>query len=147
MKKPSIENIRSFNRFYSKHLGLFNKEILNTSCTLTESRILFEINERKNGIANEIANDLNIDRSYLSRILNKFIKNEWLLKTTSANDCRKQILSLTAKGQAILDEINKQSDFQIQELFGGLSLEEIATIEKSMQLIQSTLSKSLKSEN
>ena len=136
MKNTSIENIRSFNRFYTKHLGLFNKEILNTSCTLTESRILYEINERENCIANEIANDLNIDRSYMSRILNGFIKKELIIKTASTMDHRKQILSLTGKGQELLDEINKQSDVQIRELLSGLSYEDIAMIEKSMNIIQ-----------
>lgn len=144
MKNTSIENIRSFNRFYTKHLGLFNKEILNTSCTLTESRILYEINERKNGIANEIANDLNIDRSYMSRILTKFIKSGWLIKTASSSDSRRQILTLTVKGQEILDEVNKQSDNQIQELLSDLSKEDIALIEKSMQIIQDKMGRNLK---
>lgn len=136
MKARVIDNIRSFNRFYTDYLGLYNKEVLNTSCTLTESRILFEINARENCIANEIAKDLNIDRSYMSRILNKFIKNEVIKKTASTTDHRKLILSLTPKGQALLNEINKQSDEQIRALFDNLSTEDIELIEKSMAIIK-----------
>ncbi|TGU95831.1 MarR family transcriptional regulator, partial [Mesorhizobium sp. M00.F.Ca.ET.186.01.1.1] len=82
MNKQSISDIRQFNRFYTKILGLFNDQILETNYTLTEARVLFEISERTECIANNLVQELRIDRSYMSRILRKFEREELIEKKT-----------------------------------------------------------------
>lgn len=90
MDKEIIYDIRQFNRFYTKVLGLFNNQILDTDCSLTEARILFEISERTECIANNLVQELNIDRSYLSRILRKFEREGLIEKKSSPIDSRKK---------------------------------------------------------
>ena len=43
MKADHIANIRAFNRFYTRVLGLLDKYILNSQYTLPEVRILYEL--------------------------------------------------------------------------------------------------------
>ena len=69
MDKEIIYDIRQFNRFYTKLLSLFNNQILDTDYSLIEARVLFEISERTKCIANNLVQELNIDRSYMSIIL------------------------------------------------------------------------------
>jgi len=139
MDKEIIYDIRQFNRFYTKVLGLFNNQILDTDCSLTEARILFEISERTECIANNLVQELNIDRSYLSRILRKFEREGLIEKKSSPIDSRKNLLFLTRKGEELLDKINNQSDEQVNQLFNGLTKSEIHEIRNSMMLIKEKL--------
>ncbi|MFJ7979058.1 MarR family winged helix-turn-helix transcriptional regulator [Lysinibacillus xylanilyticus] len=139
MDKEIIYDIRQFNRFYTKVLGLFNNQILDTDYSLTEARILFEISERTECIANNLVQELNIDRSYLSRILRKFEREGLIEKKGSPIDSRKNLLFLTRKGEELLDKINNQSDEQVNQLFNGLTNSEINEIRNSMMLIKEKL--------
>ncbi|HFK1765345.1 transcriptional regulator [Bacillus wiedmannii] len=144
MDKKIIYDIRQFNRFYTKVLGLFNNQILDTDYSLTETRILFEISERTECIANTLVQELNIDRSYMSRILRRFEKEELIEKRSSLKDNRKNLLFLTKKGEELLDIIHIQSDEQINQLFNGLSDNEINEIRVSMMIIKEKLNKNIK---
>ncbi|KAB2460247.1 winged helix-turn-helix transcriptional regulator [Bacillus sp. CH126_4D] len=144
MDKKIIYEIRQFNRFYTKVLDLFNNQILDTDYSLTETRILFEISERTECIANNLVQELNIDRSYMSRILRRFEKEELIEKRSSIKDSRKNLLFLTKKGEELLDIIHIQSDEQINQLFNGLSDSEINEIRVSMMVIKDKLDKNIK---
>lgn len=144
MDKKTIYDIRQFNRFYTKVLGLFNNQILDTDYSLTETRILFEISERTECIANTLVQELNIDRSYMSRILRRFEKEELIEKRSSLKDSRKNLLFLTKKGEELLHIIHIQSDEQINQLFNGLSDSEINEIRISMMIIKEKLNKNIK---
>ncbi|PEP98185.1 MarR family winged helix-turn-helix transcriptional regulator [Bacillus toyonensis] len=144
MDKEIIYDIRQFNRFYTKVLGLFNNQILDTDYSLTEARILFEISERTECIANNLVQELNIDRSYMSRILRKFEREELIEKKSSIKDSRKNLLFLTKKGEELLDIIHIQSDEQINHLFNELSDSEINEIRISMMIIKEKLDKNIK---
>lgn len=139
MDKEIIYEIRQFNRFYTKVLGLFNNQILDTDYSLTEARILFEISERTECIANNLVQELNIDRSYMSRILRKFEREGLIEKKNSPIDSRKNLLFLTRKGEELLDKINNQSDEQVNQLFNGLTNSEINEIRNSMMVIKGKL--------
>ncbi|USK30721.1 MarR family winged helix-turn-helix transcriptional regulator [Metabacillus hrfriensis] len=141
MDKEIIYDIRQFNRFYTKVLGLFNNQILDSDYSLTEARILFEISERTECIANNLVQELNIDRSYMSRILRKLEREALIKKKSSILDSRKNLLFLTKKGEKLLDKINIQSDEQINHLLNGLTESEINEIRISMMKIKEKLDK------
>ena len=76
MKKIDIvTEIRGFNRFYTNILGLLDKHILNSGYSLTEARVLFEISKTSRCTANQLCSALDVDRSYMSRMIKKFEKN------------------------------------------------------------------------
>ncbi|AFS78493.1 HTH-type transcriptional regulator, MarR family [Gottschalkia acidurici 9a] len=144
MDKEIIYDIRQFNRFYTKVLGLFNNQLLDTDYSLTEARILFEISERTECIANNLVQELNIDRSYMSRILRKLEREELIEKKSSKIDSRKNFLFLTRKGEELLSKIHIKSDEQINQLFNGLNDSEVNEIRISMMIIKEKLDKNIK---
>lgn len=141
MDKEIIYGIRQFNRFYTRLLSLFNNQILEIDYSLIEARILFEISERTECIANNLVQELNIDRSYMSKILRKLEREELIEKKSSIKDSRKNFLYLTKKGEELLEKINIQSDEQIKQLFNGLTDSEINEIRISMMIIKEKLEK------
>lgn len=130
-----IQDIRHFNRFYTKLLGVLDRNVLDTGYSLTEARVIIEIGMLEQCIANNLVDSLKIDRSYLSRIIAKLSKKGLLIKEDSSLDNRANLIRLTAKGTELYEQLNKKSDEQIVRLLEGLSEKEIKQIHTSMLLI------------
>ena len=139
INKNTIADIRQFNRFYTNILGLFDKHILDTGYSFTEARVLLEIGLLEQCIANNLVDKLEIDRSYMSRIITKLSKDGLVIKENSTLDNRTSLIRLTPKGMTLFNQINEKSDEQLVRLFQGLSQNEIKEIHASMMFIQKKL--------
>lgn len=69
MKKEIVYKIREFNRNYMPVFDLLGNKYLGSEYSATEARVLFEIFENDGCNAAYIAEKMNIDKSYLSRII------------------------------------------------------------------------------
>ncbi|MCC5465429.1 MarR family winged helix-turn-helix transcriptional regulator [Pelosinus baikalensis] len=134
-----IADIRRFNRFYTNRLGVLDRHVLDTGYSLTEARVIIEIGIMEQCIANNLVDNLEIDRSYMSRIIAKLYKDGLLIKKKITLDHRTSLISLTSKGTALYKQLNEKSDEQIVRLVQGLSQKEIKEIHASMLLIQKKL--------
>ncbi|MVM33816.1 GNAT family N-acetyltransferase [Spirosoma sp. HMF4905] len=135
-----IKQIRSFNRFYTSHLGLLNQHILQSSYSLAEIRVLYEIGQRHSLTAQELSDQLNLDKGYLSRII-KLLSNRGLLtKVASASDGRAYDIQLTEAGRALLDVLQAKSDEQIDQFLLQLSPSERAMVVNAMKTIEDLFS-------
>ncbi|WP_145855494.1 MarR family winged helix-turn-helix transcriptional regulator [Pedobacter suwonensis] len=115
--------MRAFNRYYTNLIGVLDKDYLETQYSLTEARILFEISLGKKN-ASEIIDAMRIDKSYLSRVLNKFEKNKLIIKSKSEKDSRASRICLTDKGMRDLNALNELADQQLDALLKNLSATE-----------------------
>lgn len=138
-KNRIIADIRQFNRFYTNILGLLDKHVLDTGYSFTEARVILEIGFLEECIANHLVENLEIDRSYMSRILNKLRKDDLIDKELSTRDNRTSIIRLTAKGIALFQQLNEKSDQQIVKLLQNLTQEEIKEIHVAMLFLQQKL--------
>src|SRR5690606_1108164 len=107
-----IHTIRAFNRNYVRSIGLLQKTMLNSDYSLTESQILFIVNEHKITTATEINKILKLDEGYLSRIIKRLISKSLLTKQQSPIDKRCYEIKMTDKGlkeQKKLDDLSTES--------------------------------------
>ena len=137
----SVYKVREFNRFYTSVLGLLDRHILDSSFSLTEARVLYELCEAGQSVANTISVKLGIDKSYLSRILVKFEKLGLILKQVSSFDARAQDILMTDKGIRCMQELNEKSNTQIRRLLFSLSDAECGVVQSAMETIQKHLTK------
>ena len=70
----AVSQIRSFNRFYTRQIGLLNEHLLEGPFSLTETRVLYELAHRPRCTATALCQDLGLDAGYLSRMLRAFDK-------------------------------------------------------------------------
>ena len=138
-KKSIIEDVRSFNRFYTEVMGLLNQHILESNVSLTEARVLFELHSCGGYAANELAERLRIDKSYLSRMITRFIKSGWIDRKISQKDNRVFLLNLTPEGERIARELVEQSNQQVEGLLANLS----ETAQQELQIAMTTIRKHL----
>ena len=117
-----VTEIRGFNRFYTNILGLLDQHIIDSGYSLTEARILFEISKTDTCTANQLCSVLDIERSYMSKIINKFEKKELISRHKCGIDNRNIEIQMTEKGMAVFHELNNRANKQIEDLLAALSI-------------------------
>ena len=135
----TIDAVRDFNRFYTNFLGVLNKAYLDSSYTLTDARVLFEIGSHGGIAASTLTRDLHLDPAYLSRILKRFREDGLIETKPDPSDLRSQIITVTDKGQAQFLEFVRRSRAQLAGHFDMLALGEPELIIEAMRTIQTML--------
>jgi DNA-binding MarR family transcriptional regulator len=136
-----IAEFRGFNRFYTAWIGILNRSFLHSKFSLPETRVLHTIYYQEGVTSTEIFTQLNMDKSYLSRILINFEKKKLITKKVSAEDGRVFNLYLTKSGRKDFESLDRASDKQVQQLLVQLSEKEREALIKSMTQIKETLSR------
>src|ERR1700742_3547682 len=124
MKKKPIQDMRSFNRWYTDVIGLLNRHLLDSNYNLSEARLIYELHEAGTIQASQIMEAMHIDKSYLSRMLKKLEKEKLVARKQSPDDGRAALLSLTEKGNRVFAGLNTASNEQIGMLVQHLSEEQ-----------------------
>jgi|SRR6185369_4397288 len=141
MFDQDVSQFRFFNRFYLAWIGILNKRFLHSRFSLPESRVLHCIYVKDGINSSEITSALNMDKSYLSRILFSFEKKKLITREVSAEDGRVFNLFLTKSGRKEFSALDRASDKQVQQLLSELSEKERVTLIKSMNQIREILSR------
>ncbi len=132
----AVESIRSFNRFYTRQLGLLEQGMLGSDLSLTELRLLFELSCRGSATATSIAHDLGIDAGYLSRLLKKFERRRYIERARSASDARERWLSLTKQGTAAFRPLEHAARDQIAVMLDPMTPRQRGELVGAMQSIR-----------
>ena len=112
--------VRDFNRFYTRRIGALGGH-LGSPFSLTEARVLYELAHRDKPTASEIADVLDLDRGYLSRLLRSFKKRGLIATSVGKTDRRQTLLKLTPAGKRAFDPLNKQAHADVIEMLEPLS--------------------------
>src|SRR5688500_16883897 len=83
-----IADIRAFNRFYTRQIGLLGEHINHSRFSFPEARLIYEIATRGHTTGAELARALGVDPAYVSRLMRKFIADEIVALTPSIADRR-----------------------------------------------------------
>lgn len=141
MKANHINEMRSFNRFYTAVIGVLNNKFLNSKYSLVDLRILQAISFKDGVTASDLIETLNIDKSYLSRILLRLEKDKLITRKASPLDGRSYHLHLTVRGKKEYQEHDKASDKHISEILARIDDGERNRLISSMHQIKNILSK------
>jgi len=135
-----IQSVRDFNRFYVNLLGLLKNNVLDLDYSLTECRIVFEIDLHKDLTARKLKELLAIDEGYLSRLINNLVKDQIISKTQSETDKRVYHLHVTEKGKNLLNVVNDKSNNQIHDLLQYLKPNDQLRVAEIMSELKHILS-------
>jgi DNA-binding MarR family transcriptional regulator/N-acetylglutamate synthase-like GNAT family acetyltransferase len=116
-----VAAVRRFNRFYTQRIGVLEEGLLESSFSLAEARVLYELAQRETPTAREIGRTLGLDPGYLSRILRRFEKAGLVEKERSAGDGRQFLLRLSDAGRQAFAHLDARSATEIGVLLEPLS--------------------------
>ena len=136
---PHVAEVRRFNRFYTKQIGVLQEGLLSSPFSLTEVRVLYEIVHRKDSTAVELCRELGLDPGYLSRILRSFEKRGLIARTRSIADGRQSHLRLTSKGRKVFDPLEQRSNRQVAEMLDRVSPTQQKQLVDAMHTIESAI--------
>jgi DNA-binding MarR family transcriptional regulator/N-acetylglutamate synthase-like GNAT family acetyltransferase len=137
--RGEVEAVRSFNRFYTKQIGVLREGLLSSSFSLTQVRALYEIAHRKNCTASELCQELGLDPGYLSRLLRGFAGRKLIERTSSSKDGRQSLLRLTPAGQQVFHKLNARQDEEVTRLLQKLSPRQQAQLVTALRAAQQLL--------
>ena len=135
-----IAEVRCFNRFYTRQIGLLEEGLLRSRFSLTEVRILYELAHHDGWSASKLGAELGLDPGYLSRILRKFEAQKLIERKPSPEDGRLNTLTLTEKGRSEFEPLDQASGAEIAAMLGKISTPEQRQLVRSMKAIQSIIS-------
>ncbi len=141
MRLPAreIESVRAFNRFYTKHLGLLRESYLASGFSLTQARVLYELGSRSGSRSTELADVLNLDPGYLSRVLKRFQQKRLISRAPAKEDGRISNVSLTAHGRSEFEKLNSRSQAEVGDVLAGVDRLEQEQLVAAMKTIESIL--------
>ena len=141
IRSDAISAVRHFNRFYTREVGLLRRTFLDTPWTLGEVRVLYEIWMAPGILAKTIADRLDLDRAYLSRMLSRFERQGDIRRTACADDGRQQLLFLTDAGEARILAANEKQRSATERAVKDLNEAELGELMSAMQTIETLLSR------
>ncbi len=135
-----VARVREFNRFYTRQIGVLQEGLLKSVYSLTELRIMYELRERTNTTASELAEILGINHGYLSRILARLKSLGFIERKRSPADGRQLLLNLTSNGRRAYAPLDARASAEVGLLLKDLSAEDIRKLLEAMDTIRQLLS-------
>jgi DNA-binding MarR family transcriptional regulator/GNAT superfamily N-acetyltransferase len=136
---PAIEDVRAFNRFYTRVIGLLDEHLTKSPFSLAEARVLYEIARRGHATGSEVAKALGLDRAYLTRILQGFAGKALVSSSPSPGDRRQTVIALTALGDRELADLQRGADAAVAELLAPLPATDRRRLADAMWTIRTLL--------
>lgn len=133
-----VAAVRSFNRFYTRLIGVLGEAIADTPYSLTEARVLLEL-ARSPGRRVEVTairEELGLDAGYLSRIVNRFVRDGLAERHPSPDDRRRVVLALTDAGLDAFTALDRQAAGEVRALLGGLDADRRSTLLASLRQVE-----------
>lgn len=120
LTEARVSEVRAFNRFYTKVIGVLQAGMHDSPYSLTEGRVLYEVEHAGRLETGELRGLLDLDAGYLSRILARLDGDGLIIRERSATDARKQLLRLSPAGAEAFATLDRRSSEEVQRLLDGL---------------------------
>jgi DNA-binding MarR family transcriptional regulator/N-acetylglutamate synthase-like GNAT family acetyltransferase len=131
-----IAEVRAFNRFYTRRLGMLGTGLLGTSHTLPQARVLYELGQQPVTSVGDLKSSLDLDAGYVSRLLAALEESGLIERRPSPTDARRQEVRLTDTGAAAFEQLDERSKQEIRELLERLSDEDQRRVLEAMRALE-----------
>jgi DNA-binding MarR family transcriptional regulator/GNAT superfamily N-acetyltransferase len=138
--RTSVAELRSFNRFYTRQIGLLDEHLTNSPFSLAEARILYELANGTVETAAGLSRILGMDKAFLSRLLARFRSRGLISSRVSPNHAKHRLLSLTEAGREAFAALDRAAMGHMEALLKPLDARSVKRLTGAMRQIKSILS-------
>ncbi len=140
MAKPEhIAAVRSFNRFYTRRLGLVRGGLVHTSHPLAEARVLYELGRHDALETGELRAALDVDAGQLSRLLARLEDEGLVTRAPSPGDGRRRRVALTPAGTEAFATLDRRTVDQVGALLDELGAQRERALVTALDAVQAAL--------
>lgn len=132
-------DVRAFNRFYTRHIGVLSPKLPDSEFTLPEARVMWELAHHAPISAATLSKTLQLDAGYMSRLL-RGLKNRGLLaEQAHPSDGRQRLIKLSAAGKRAFAPLDRLGTAKAEAMLAPLSAPQRQLLLGSMARIQAML--------
>jgi DNA-binding MarR family transcriptional regulator/GNAT superfamily N-acetyltransferase len=140
-----IEEVRRFNRFYTREIGVLEQGHLHSEFSLASVRLIYELahwsdSRQDPPTATDLAREMGLDAGYLSRLLRDLVRRRLVKRAPSPDDARQHHLRLTLEGRNVSSELEKRARAGIATLLAPLSDNKQQLVVDALRTAQASLS-------
>lgn len=142
MDKRGSDCLRELIRVLVRNLGILEKS--DASCcgvTISQCHAIVEIGRAKEISLNELAELLTLDKSTMSRTINKLVDNNLVTRELHSKDRRYVSIKLTEKGINVFKTIEKNMHDYYENIFMSISEDKREQILDSLNVLTETIHK------
>lgn len=124
----------------------YDRRVAHTGLTRSQWWVLTFL-FRKDGITQaELANELDVERPALGRLLDRLESNNWVRRETDPQDRRARLVFLTEEVQPIMSEMRRIAATLRSDATAGLAPDHIEQLVDTLLTIKSNVTRSLNSD-
>lgn len=139
MSTEQALDVRAFNRFYTRRIGMLAPTLSGSEFTLPEARVLWELAHHAPVSAAALSKTLQLDAGYLSRLLRGLKGRGLLAEQAHPSDGRQRLLKLSPAGKRAFAPLDRGSQAETEALLAPLSTPQRQALVGAMSRIQSVL--------
>jgi len=116
MNKEFINKFREMLRVFDRELYLQNNASCCNGISLAQCHTLLEIEKSNEVSVSELANNLTLDKSTVSRTVDGLVNIQMVHRVIPTENRRKTLINLTDSGKQICKTINYTNDVYVKEV-------------------------------
>ncbi|MBL4602964.1 MAG: MarR family transcriptional regulator [Emcibacteraceae bacterium] len=144
INQGTLSGVRQASRIMVRKFGFLNRTLAGTNYSPSAVHALIDIGTSEDTTAKMLSNNLFLEKSSISRLLQKLIKEGEVEEIRSDVDARTKYLVLTKKGKNTLENINAFGISQVSEALEGLNEKSRNTVYQGLSLYSNALSPEVK---
>jgi DNA-binding MarR family transcriptional regulator/GNAT superfamily N-acetyltransferase len=120
----TVAEVRRFNRFYTRQMGLLNEHLPESRLSLAEARVMYELATSGEQTAADLCRRLAMDKAHVSRILGRFRARQYVRRRPKPENAKHVLIGLVHAGRRTFNQLDAGTREQIQRMLRGRSVAE-----------------------
>jgi DNA-binding MarR family transcriptional regulator/ribosomal protein S18 acetylase RimI-like enzyme len=116
-----VGEVRQFNRFYTRLVGLLDEHLPDSGLSLPEGRVVYELASGGPQTAADLGRSLDIDKAQLSRVVRRLRDKKLLKHDADPAHAKKKILSLTPAGRIAFAALDQGTRLRMESVLRPLA--------------------------
>ena len=135
----AIESFRVDLRLFERAIDRINKSTCSLGINIPQCHTIMEIGLADTLSVNTLAEKMDLDKSTVSRQVEKLVKSNLVVRVPSPEDRRKVNISLSSKGKEIYQTMNDSLNDQFENVFQKIPSKELNSFFKIFNILAKTL--------
>ncbi|MBI1920613.1 MAG: MarR family transcriptional regulator [Geobacter sp.] len=140
-----MESARERLQIFVRRFGLLNASCCEECCgeqvSMVQSHILFEVRRKGNPSMQQVAEELGMDVTTFSRQAKTLETKRLIIRSSSPDDRRVNLLSLTDRGLQVLAQIDHYMEAKMEQIFSSMTPFERDTVIRALGLLNEAVAR------